>query len=285
METSLSGLKLGFLGCGNMAEAIIKGLLEKGLIPSSSIVASDVRKSRRDEVSQRFGIGVTGENSEVVGHADVVILAVKPQALSKVLGEVGARFRPDQLLLSLCAGVTTSRIEGYLTPGVPVVRSMPNIAAYVAQSATAICAGGAATGRHMDLSRALCEGFGMVEEVEESLMDAVTGLSGSGPAYIFLIIDALADAGVKVGLRRDQVRRLVAQTLVGSASLLLSSGGHPGELKDMVTSPGGTAIAGLAALEKGGLRTTLISAVETATQRSAELGRNNNGIALPRQDS
>lgn len=276
MKTSLSELKLGFLGCGNMAEAIIKGLLAKDLIPKSSILASDVRKDRREEISARLGIAVTADNAAVVNGSDVVILAIKPQVLARVMAEVGHLFAPQQLLISLCAGVPTSRIEQHLASGVPVVRTMPNIAAFVAQSATAICAGSSASPAHVELSAELCRGFGTVEEVDESLMDSVTGLSGSGPAYIFLIIDALADAGVKVGLRRDQARRLVGQTLLGSSMLLLSSGEHPGELKDMVTSPGGTAIAGLAALEKGGLRTTLISAVETATERSAELGRNGN---------
>lgn len=272
-------MKLGFLGCGNMAEAIIKGLLAKNLIPKQSIIASDVRMGRREEMVSRFGIRSTASNREVVEQSDVIILAIKPQVLTKVMTEVGALIRADQLVVSLCAGVPTLRIEQFLSLEVPVVRTMPNIAAFVAQSATAICAGTHASPEHMEITSALCNGFGTVEEVDEGLMDSVTGLSGSGPAYIFLIIDALADAGVKVGLRRDQARRLVGQTLLGASTLLLSSGEHPGELKDMVTSPGGTAIAGLAALEKGGLRTTLISAVETATRRSEELGQNSSGNA------
>jgi pyrroline-5-carboxylate reductase len=195
-----------------------------------------------------------------------------------VVREVAADVRTDALVVSLAAGVSTQQIEELLPPGTRVVRSMPNTPALVGAGATAISAGSAAHAADMALARFIFDAVGMTVELDESQLDAVTGLSGSGPAYIFLILEALADAGVKVGLSRRNAQRLAAQTVMGSAKLLLETDEHPGKLKDMVTSPGGTAIAGLHTLEQGGLRTTLINAVETATNRSRELGqRNGNG--------
>jgi len=272
MPLSKNGETIGFIGGGNLAEAITGSFIRKGGLPPERILVSDPRASRRRELEEAFGIETSGDNTQVVRDARVIFLTIKPQVVKRVLDEIREAITPDHLVISPCAGIPTTRIESFFADGIPVVRIMPNIAALVGESATGLAVGSRVDRETRDRAVTLCEAFGMVEEIDEDLMDAVTGLSGSGPAYMFLVIDALADAGVKVGLRRDQARRLVAQTLMGSSRLLLDSGSHPGELKDRVTSPGGTAITGLAALEEGGLRTTLIKGVEEASRRSAELG-------------
>ncbi len=203
----------------------------------------------------------------------MVVLSIKPQIMDKVLREVGDGLRPGTLVISIAAGVDTARIEEAVPEGVRVVRAMPNTPALVGAGATAVSAGKHASAADLATARAMFDAVGITVVLDESHLDAVTGLSGSGPAYIFLILEALADAGVKVGLSRRNAQRLAAQTVMGSAKMLLETDEHPGQLKDMVTSPGGTAIAGLHTLEQGGLRTTLINAVETATKRSRELGR------------
>ncbi len=256
-----------------MAEALIRGLVRGGHVPASSIVASAPRQERLDELKRDYGIDVTTVNAEVVQRCGVVVLSVKPQILSKVLVEVGAQIKAGTLVVSIAAGVDTETIEESLADGVRVVRAMPNTPALVGAGATAVSAGKHASAADLATARAMFDAVGITVELDESHLDAVTGLSGSGPAFIFLILEALADAGVKVGLSRRNAQRLAAQTVMGSAKLLLETDEHPGRLKDMVTSPGGTAIAGLHTLEEGGLRTTLINAVETATKRARELGR------------
>jgi pyrroline-5-carboxylate reductase len=269
----LASHTIGFIGAGNRAEALIRGLVRGGHVPATSIVASAPRKERLDELKREYGIDVTTRNSEVVQRCGVVVLSVKPQILSKVLVEVGPQIKAGTLVVSIAAGVDTETIEESLTDGVRVVRAMPNTPALVGAGATAVSAGKHASEADLATARAMFDAVGITVELEEGQLDAVTGLSGSGPAYIFLILEALADAGVKVGLSRRNAQRLAAQTVMGSAKLLLETDEHPGKLKDMVTSPGGTAIAGLHTLEEGGLRTTLINAVETATKRARELGR------------
>jgi pyrroline-5-carboxylate reductase len=272
MTMDMSGERIGFLGGGYLASAIAAGLIKEKVVEPGSILVSDPRAERHDHFRDRFGIEASSGNVELATRSTILFLTVKPQIARTVLDEISPSLAMETLIISPCAGILTSNIEQALGGMHPVLRIMPNIAAQVARAATALCRGTHVSEEHVEKALTLCRVFGTVEEIDESLMDAVTGLSGSGPAYIFLIIDALADAGVKVGLRRDQARRLVAQTVLGSARMLLDTGEHPSELKDMVTSPGGTAITGLAALEEGGLRTTLISAVEQATRRSAELG-------------
>jgi pyrroline-5-carboxylate reductase len=269
----LASHTIGFIGGGNMAEALIRGLVRGGHVPATSIVASGPRKERLDELRRDYGIDVTTHNRDVVQRCGVVVLSVKPQILSKVLIEVGPQIKPGTLVVSIAAGVDTETIEESLPDGVRVVRAMPNTPALVGAGATAVSAGKHASEADLATARAMFDAVGITVELDESHLDAVTGLSGSGPAYIFLILEALADAGVKVGLSRRNAQRLAAQTVMGSAKLLLETDEHPGRLKDMVTSPGGTAIAGLHTLEEGGLRTTLINAVETATKRARELGR------------
>jgi pyrroline-5-carboxylate reductase len=264
--------KLGFLGAGNMAGALIKGLCHGDVLPPQSIIASDVKAERLEHLHAQHGIRTTTDNHALVRESDVVVLSVKPQVIDKVLKEVGPDVRRDQLVVSVAAGVPIEAIELRLPAGSRVVRAMPNTPATVQAGATAIAGGGHASEADLRLARQLFEAVGRVVVIDEGLLDAVTGLSGSGPAYIMLIIEALADGGVKVGLHRDTALLLAAQTVLGSARLLLETGEHPGRLKDMVTSPGGTAIAGLHTLESGALRKTLIDAVEAATRRASELG-------------
>lgn len=271
MSTPLKGKKLGFLGAGNMAGALIKGLLHARAVEPSSILASDVREERRAQLAAEHGIRTTADNHKLVREVDVLVLAVKPQAIDKVLDAIESDVR-EQLVISLVAGVPLVALEARLAPGTRVVRSMPNTAATVLEAATAIAPGTHATDADVAVARALFCAVGKVVALEEAQLDAVTGLSGSGPAYVMLMIEALADGGVKVGLHRDTALLLAAQTVYGSAKLLLETGEHPGRIKDMVTSPGGTAIAGLHTLESGGLRRTLMDAVEVATARSAQLG-------------
>jgi len=269
----LASHTIGFVGAGNMAEALIRGLVRGRHVPAANIVASAPRRERQSELAAAYGIAVTGENREVAARCGVVVVCVKPQILDKVLREIGEHLKPGTLLISIAAGVDTATIEEAIAAGVRVVRAMPNTPALVGAGATAVSAGTHASADDLAAARELFDAVGISVELDESQLDAVTGLSGSGPAYIFLILEALADAGVKVGLARRIAQRLAAQTVMGSAKLLLETDEHPGKLKDMVTSPGGTAIAGLHTLEAGGLRTTLIDAVETATKRSRELGR------------
>jgi pyrroline-5-carboxylate reductase len=269
----LASHTIGFIGAGNMAEALIRGLIKGDHVPPGSVFASGPRTERLAELHRHFGIDTTTDNREVAKRCNLVVLSVKPQILDKVLREIGDQLKPGTLVVSIAAGVDTATIEEAVADGVRVVRAMPNTPALVGAGATAISAGKHASVADLATAKALFDAVGITVELDENQLDAVTGLSGSGPAYIFLILEALADAGVKVGLARRNAQRLAAQTVMGSAKMLLETDEHPGKLKDMVTSPGGTAIAGLHTLEEGGLRTTLINAVETATKRSRELGR------------
>ena len=263
---------VGFLGAGNMAGALIEGSLRAGAIAKENLWASDVRDERLADLAKTHGIHTTRDNVALLAACDVVVLAVKPQVVDRVLPVLAAHLRKDAVLVSVVVGVPIAALEDRLTGDVRVVRTMPNTAAIAGAGATAISRGTHATDDDVAVAKALFEATGRVVTLDESLLDAVTGLSGSGPAYVMLIIEALADGGVKVGLHRDTALLLAAQTVYGSAKLLLETGEHPGRLKDMVTSPGGTAIAGLHTLESGAIRKTLIDAVESATRRSAELG-------------
>lgn len=266
------GKKLGFIGGGNMAAALVKGLLHAKVLPPEDVLVSDVKQERLEHLRQTHGVRTTTDNHLLVTSCDVIVLSVKPQVIDKVLDGIGAAIGPQQLVISVAAGVPVSAMEARLPEGTRVVRTMPNTPATVDAGATAIAAGSHATEADLDTARALFSAVGRVVTLDETLLDAVTGLSGSGPAYVMLMIEALADGGVKVGLHRDTALLLAAQTVYGSAKLLLETGEHPGRLKDMVTSPGGTAIAGLHTLESGGLRRTLIDAVEAATNRAQQLG-------------
>jgi pyrroline-5-carboxylate reductase len=267
------GKTIAFLGAGNMAEALVKGLLRAKVADPAEIVCSDRRADRGPELKERYGVRFTTSNREATERADLVVLSVKPQVMNKLLDEIAPVLDQKKLVISIAAGVPIAAIERKVGHGVRIVRTMPNTPALVGAGATALSPGEHATEADLQQAKALFDAIGKTVIVDEPLLDAVTGLSGSGPAYIFLIIEALSDAGVKVGLARAQAQDLAAQTVLGSAKLLIETGEHPGRLKDQVTSPGGTAIAGLHTLEAGGLRTTLMDAVEAATTRSRELGK------------
>jgi pyrroline-5-carboxylate reductase len=264
--------RIGMLGAGNMAGALIRGLLASKSVTAEQIVASDVRSEHLKELETKYGIKTFSDNRELAAVSNLVVLAVKPQVIDRVLDQMADSFGPDTLLVSIAAGVPIRSLEARLPAHVRVVRAMPNTAAIALAGATGIAPGSRATQADIDVTQSLFAAVGRSVVLDESLIDAVTGLSGSGPAYIMVIIEALADGGVKVGLHRDTALLLAAQTVYGSAKLLLETGEHPGRLKDMVTSPGGTAIAGLHTLETGGIRRTLIDAVESAAKRAAELG-------------
>jgi pyrroline-5-carboxylate reductase len=269
----LNDKRLAFVGGGNMAEAMIRGLLAAKLMAPDDLFVSDVREERLAHLQETYRVHVSTSNAEVAGKAEIMLLAVKPQIMGEVLDGLIDVVNGEKLVISIAAGVTTTFIADRFAGDVRVIRVMPNTPALVLEGASALTRGRHATVQDLDIAKRLFRAVGKVVIVDESLMDAITGLSGSGPAYIFLIIDALSDAGVKVGLSRDVAQLLSAQTVLGAARMILETKKHPGELKDMVTSPGGTAIAGLHTLEQGGLRTTLINAVEAATLRSRELGQ------------
>ncbi|MBI4702276.1 MAG: pyrroline-5-carboxylate reductase [Deltaproteobacteria bacterium] len=261
-----------FVGAGNMGEALIKGLLASGFVGPERIVASEPRQGQRQRIAERYGVRMIESNPEAVAKADLVVLAVKPQILDKVLDEVSPALQRDVLVISIAAGKAIAGIEARLGQGARVVRAMPNVACLVGAGATGLAGGARAKPEDLALAQKVFDSVGMSVVLDESLLDAVTGLSGSGPAYIFMVIEALSDAGVKVGLSRWDAFALSAQTVLGAAKLVIETQEHPGRLKDMVCSPGGTAIAAVHTLEQGGLRTTLINAVEVATVRSRQLG-------------
>ncbi len=265
--------KIGFLGAGNMSSALIRGILASGLVTPGQVRASDVSDERLERLHKQHGVETTKSNLDLVRWASVLVFAVKPQVTDRVVKEVASAFGPETLAISIAAGIPIAAFERRLPKNTRVVRAMPNTAAIALAGATAIAPGSHATDADMSLAKHIFDAVGRTVVLDESLIDAVTGLSGSGPAYIMLIIEALADGGVKVGLHRETALLLAAQTVYGSAKLQLDTGEHPGRLKDMVTSPGGTAIAGLHTLESGGLRRTLIDAVEIATTRAQELGQ------------
>jgi len=262
---------IGFIGAGNMAEAMIRGLLRGNDFAPENIRASGPREDRVRELRESYGIDATTDNKRPA-QAEIVVLSVKPQIMGRVLDEVADTISPRALVISIAAGVPVATIQARLATGTRVIRAMPNTPALVDAAATAIAGGEHARESDLQAAKKIFDAIGLTVILEESALDAVTGLSGSGPAYVFLILEALSDAGVKVGLSRRTAQLLAAQTVLGSAKLLLETNEHPGRLKDMVTSPGGTAITGLHTLEHGGLRTTLMNAVEAATRRSRELG-------------
>ena len=269
----LKNQKIGILGTGNMGEALVRGLVQSNSSDPQNIICTDVREDNLEEIQREYGVTTTVDNVEAVRVSDIVVYAVKPQIIASVLKETAGCLDMSKLIISIAAGVPMAAIESCLQKDLRLIRAMPNIAVAVKEGATAIAAGKHALKDDIKLAKAIFDSVGRCVFIDENiLMDAITGLSGSGPAYIFLIVDALADAGVKMGLSRQDALFLSSQTVLGAAKLLIETKEHPAQLKDRVTSPGGTAIAGIHTLEKGGLRTTLINAVEAATNRSRELG-------------
>lgn len=271
-EAGLENKKIGFIGTGKMGEALIKGILHSGLVSPESIFASDVDPARLQTLETEYGIIASKDNCAAVAESDVLIIAVKPQTVPAVLKEIKNCIK-NQLIISIAAGVTIETFENSLPGGTKVLRVMPNIAATVGESASAVSPGTAISREDVAVATAILNAIGRTVILPEHLMDAVTGLSGSGPAYIFMIIEALADGGVHEGLDRNTAKILAAQTVIGAAKMVLEDRCHLGELKDMVTSPGGTTIRGLRVLEERGMRIAMMDAVIAASERSKELGR------------
>lgn len=268
----LSDKKIGFIGAGNMGAALIDGIIAAGTVLPASIIAYDADEGRLRDVAQATGIRSCGNCRSVALDADVVLLAVKPSTVPSVLDEIAVVAAPDKLIVSIAAGVRLSSLEERLPARTPVVRVMPNILATIRSAVSALSPGSAAADEHLGVAKAIMEAVGATVVVEERHMDAVTGLSGSGPAYVFTVIDALADGGVKMGLPRDVALKLAVHTVMGSARMVAETGKHPMVLRDAVTSPGGTTIAGLHVLEREAVRSAFMGAVEAAARRAGELG-------------
>jgi pyrroline-5-carboxylate reductase len=264
---------LGFIGAGKMATALAAGFVRGGILPEQQMLASDAIETARTEFARQTRIRTTASNSEVIKFARVVLLAVKPGQVREVLAECKKDFTADHLLISIAAGVSLASLEQALPAGVRVIRVMPNTPALVGASASAFALGQSARREDGELVQKLLGTVGLALELKETMLDAVTGLSGSGPAYAYLMIEALSDGGVAAGLPRDVATKLAAQTVFGAGKMVLETGQHPGVLKDMVASPGGTTIEGLCELEKGGLRGTVMSAVRAAAEKSRKLGQ------------
>ncbi len=265
--------KIGFLGGGRMAEALIRGIIKAGLFEAEQIVAVDLAEERRQLLADEFKVSTSAEAS-VLADCGIVILAVKPQVVNPILQSQRQYFKKDQLVISIAAGISLAALEASLAGcGCKVVRVMPNTPALVMEGASALCRGSLASDEDLETARRIFDAVGKSVLLSEAEMDAVTGLSGSGPAYVFSFIEAMIDGGVKVGLSRQVAETLTLQTVLGATKLAISTGEHPANLRAMVTSPGGTTIAGLHEMEKAGFQGIIMDAVEAATERSKELGR------------
>ena len=264
--------RLGVIGAGKMGSALIRGILKAGVLSPDQITASDADAGLLSALKQDTGIKTTPDNSIVVKSSEIILLALKPDMIRPVLQKVKGSLTKDHLIVSIAAGVPIKAIEEVAGAEARIIRVMPNTPALIGQGAAAFSPGKRATKEDVENVKTILEAVGVAVELPEKHLDAVTGLSGSGPAFVFMVIEALADGGVKMGLPNAVAMLLAAQTVAGAAKMVLETKKHPGELKDQVASPGGTTIAGISQLERGGLRATLIEAVEAATKRSMELG-------------
>jgi pyrroline-5-carboxylate reductase len=264
--------RIGFLGAGKMATALARGWLNAGLARAERLFAADPAPQPRQSFTADTGVRTTADNREVVAASDLLILAVKPQSMRSLLAEIRPAVAARHLTVSIAAGITLRQLSDALGGDARLIRVMPNTPCLVGASAGGYAAGASATADDVALVSRLMNAVGRAFPLTESLLDAVTGLSGCGPAFVCVMIEALSDGGVRVGLPRDVATALAAQTVLGTAKMVLETGQHPGVLKDMVASPAGTSIAGLHALERGGVRAALMDAVEAATRRSVELG-------------
>jgi pyrroline-5-carboxylate reductase len=267
----LKGKKIAIIGGGKMGSIIAQGLIGHKILSGRDIIVTDIDSARLDFIRSTMGLQVSQDNINSAKNTDIIVIAVKPQNMAATLTEFSSVIDTSKVVISIAAGITTNFIEASLAKGVRVVRVMPNTPALVGEGAAAVARGSCATTDDIKLTRAIFDAVGISVEINENLMDAVTGLSGSGPAYFFLIIEALIDAGVKMGMPHDLAAKLAMQTMLGAARLCLQSDKQPAELREMVTSPGGTTAAGLKVLEEGNIRATIVSAVEAATKRSKEL--------------
>jgi pyrroline-5-carboxylate reductase len=267
----IPNLRIAVIGTGKMGGILVQAFLQSGLIPPTQLTATVAHTERADSLSTLFGIPVTTDNLAAARDADIILLGVKPQQMADVVRQIAPALYPNKLLISFAASVKTSAIEAATGGRIPVIRAMPNTPAKLGAGITAISRGGYVTDEQMALAEAIFSTVGRTVIVDEKHMDAVTGLSGSGPAFLYIIIEALAEAGVNVGLPRDTATLLAAQTAFGAAKMVLETGSHPALLKDEVTTPGGCTVDGILELEEGGLRVTLIKAVKRATERARQL--------------
>lgn len=264
-------MKIGFIGLGNMAKAMIGGMLDKGMASKEEIIGSDKMPEMREAANNRWGIKTYESNAQVAEQADVLVLAVKPQFLSQAVSEMKDAVRENTLVISIAAGKKIQEIESLFGKSIKLVRCMPNTPALVGEGCSAICRNSNVTESEMQQCKAIMESFGIAEEVSENLMDAVTGLSGSSPAFVFMFIEAMADGAVLAGMPRKQAYMFAAQTVMGSAKLMLETGKNPGELKDMVCSPAGTTIEGVRTLEERAFRGAVMDAVKAAVEKSQKM--------------
>jgi pyrroline-5-carboxylate reductase len=267
----LKSKKIAIIGGGKMGSIIAQGLIVNKIIPAKNIIVTDIDAARLKFLRSSMKLKVSQNNEKAVKSADIIILAVKPQNMAATLKEISTSIDKSKMVISIAAGITTNFIEKSLAKGVRIVRVMPNTPALVGEGATAVAKGSCAKDTDIKLTRAIFNALGVSVEIKETMMDAVTGLSGSGPAYFFLIIEALIDAGLKTGLSRDLAKQLAVQTMLGAARLCIESDKEPAQLREMVTSPNGTTFAGLKVMEENNIRAIIISAVEAATKRSKEL--------------
>jgi len=265
--------RLGVLGAGKMGSALIRSFIDGGLILPDRVIAGDIDRASLERLRKETGIKVTQDNIEVAKGSEIILVALKPDVCRAALRGIRDCLGPNHLIVSIAAGVPIKAIEAAVGERRRIIRVMPNTPCLVGAGASGFSPGKGATSEDRDNVHALFSSVGLAFELPEKHLNAVTGLSGSGPAYGFMVIDALADGGVKMGLPRNVALQLAAQTMLGAARMVIETKRHPGELKDQVASPGGTTIAGIAALERGGLRSTLMDAVEAATRRSVELGK------------
>ena len=271
MKRAMSKEKVAFLGLGKMGGILLQALLKKNLLSPKNTVATVRHPERAQSLSQELGISVTTDNRQAAQQSDLVLLCVKPQTVREVTEEIAGEMTPGKQLISIAASVPTRYIEEILDSEVPVVRAMPNTPCVIGFGMTGLCKGKFADESHLDIAKTLFDSVGMTVTVEEKRMDAVTGLSASGPAFVYIILESLAEGGVKVGLPRDVATLLAAQTVQGAARMVLETGQHPALLKDAVTTPAGCTVDGIMELEEGKLRVTLIKAVVKATERAKEL--------------
>lgn len=268
---SLLGKTIAVIGTGAMGSATCRGLLKAGAVEPTQIIATDVHHEKVEALVKELGIRSAGSNVDAARQANIIMLCVKPYLIHDVVEQIAGVITPENLVITIAAGIPTARIEDLLPPGTPVIRAMPNTCAIVGAGAAAYSRGRNATEQHAAAAHEIFTSFGEAVEVEEHLLNAVTAISGSGPAYAYLMIEALSDGGVRAGLPRDIATFLAAQTLLGAAKMVLETGMHPAQLKDMVTTPAGTTIAALVVMERAGVRSALIEAVAAAIERANEL--------------
>ena len=264
-------MKIGFIGCGNMATAMIKGILDSKKVAADAIIASAKSDRTREKIKNEIGIVVARHNNEVMDFADIIFLAVKPQYYEEIINEVKGNIRENQIIVTIAPGKTLAWLAERLGTGVKIIRTMPNTPAMVKEGMMGMCKNDAVTDQEMQQVQEICESFGKAEEVSESLLDVVVGVAGSSPAYVFMFIEALADAAVADGMPRAQAYKFAAQAVLGSAKMVLETGMHPGELKDMVCSPGGTTIEAVRILEEKGMRSAVMEAAKGCVKKAREM--------------